>query len=98
MTEIQIQRQVIKYLRFRRDLVFWRGHPSGPGYRRLVENLGLPDLCVVDRTGRFVGLEVKTVSGRLSKEQEAFAVRLRKLGAAYFRVCSAEDVERALPP
>jgi hypothetical protein len=57
---------------------------------------GAPDIVCVLRGGRFMGIEVKTPTGRLRPEQEAFRDMLLNLGADYVVVRSVEDAVQAV--
>lgn len=52
---------------------------------------GLPDIFVLQRGGRFVGLECKLGNGRLNPEQEAFQDICYVLGIPYFVVRSVQE-------
>ena len=70
-------------------------HPSAKLYKihgSQYQEAGIPDIigCV---DGRFVGIEVKTPTGRVSKAQE---LQLRKLKAAGGIVGVARSVEEAM--
>lgn len=55
---------------------------------------GVPDIILVKPpTGQFIGLEVKTKSGRLSDHQQEFSERLRDVGGRYYVVTSIDDVQ-----
>ena len=58
---------------------------SGPNTRRVVKGApgGTPDIFVVLRGGRLVGLEVKTATGKLRPSQEAWAARAERHGVPY---------------
>lgn len=53
---------------------------------------GVPDIIVV-RDGVFIGLEVKTPTGRQSEAQATFQKELEDAGGQYHIVCSIEDVQ-----
>jgi hypothetical protein len=54
---------------------------------------GVPDIILV-LSGQFVGLEVKTATGRVSPDQLAFEQDCQKYGARYHVVRSIDDVVR----
>ncbi len=76
----------------------------GGFYRKLSKFVipGTPDIvaCVSIEPGKpgvFCGFEVKSISGRQSKEQKAFEERLKeRANGFYFVVRSIKDVEDAL--
>jgi hypothetical protein len=56
---------------------------------------GGPDIvCVIN--GRYVGLEVKTPSGKMNDNQAEFSRNLMKAGGLYFVVRSLDDAVRAI--
>ncbi len=58
---------------------------------------GLPDIiAVLPPNGRFLGLEVKSATGRLREAQERFRDQLEASGGIYVVVRSVEDVEKWL--
>lgn len=60
---------------------------------RRVETKGVPDILgVLPRSGRFLGVECKTGSGRLSPEQEEFRGRVEKCGGIYLAVWSVDEL------
>lgn len=103
MTESQLQRAVIDYLRVAlvRGLAFaipnaarrtqWgRASNAVPGLMP-----GAPDVLVVTE-GRPVFVELKTPKGRLSDAQVAAHAALKAAGATVLVCRSVEEVERAL--
>jgi hypothetical protein len=54
---------------------------------------GVPDIIVV-KEGNFIGLEVKTDTGRLSADQVEFGRKVEAAGARYHVVRSIDDVQR----
>lgn len=60
---------------------------------------GLPDIIVVLKVGffsAFIGLEVKTTTGRQTADQLLFEKRVKKNNGFYFVVRSVNDVEEAV--
>jgi hypothetical protein len=78
----------------------WRSQPLACRDRkgRMLRALpvGFPDLSGITSTGRFIGLEIKTPTGRVSPDQERFGAMLVKFGALYAVVRSVEDALRVL--
>lgn len=104
MRESEIQRSIIDNLRWRGMLAF-RCQPAPVpvrkgnaivGFRRAdAFNVGMPDIvCVIH--GRFVGIEVKSESGRQRPDQCAWEERIVKAGGTYVLARSWEDVAAAL--
>ena len=56
---------------------------------------GVPDLILIDK-GRFIGLEIKSSTGRQSEGQKAFQEKLTKAGGQDILVRSLEDVKLVL--
>ena len=72
---------------------------SGSFYRAVgsydcTSEKGLPDIIVIYK-GYFVGLEVKTKTGRQRQTQLAAEDKIKKASGFYFVVRSLEDVQRA---
>lgn len=53
---------------------------------------GVPDICLIDKTGHFVALEAKGANGRMSPEQKAFEEDCKKHGAEYYIFRSIDDL------
>jgi Arm DNA-binding domain len=64
-------------------------HRAHPKYARR----GWPDICLINK-GRFYGIEVKTDSGKLSKEQMQLGYDIAKNGGYYLVARSIEDLQR----
>jgi len=126
ISEAEIQKSIMIYLQYRKDVVFWRQNSGSfvapairslgaildkfglgrkkafilaafkkaVGFYKCVSEQGLPDIIVVHK-GMFVGFEVKTDTGRVSKEQKSMHERLRKQGGKVFVVRSIDDVKKA---
>ena len=58
---------------------------------------GLPDIIGLDPQGRFIGIEVKTQTGRTSPEQVTVIQEMKDRGAWAFIARSLEDVQRFFP-
>ena len=54
---------------------------------------GVPDIIVV-KDGRFIGIEVKTDTGRLSPDQVEFGRQCNEHGGTYAVARSIDDVQR----
>lgn len=57
---------------------------------------GWPDVLVIGPRGRFIGLELKSTTGRLSDEQKDVHMRIEKAGALVFVCRSIDHVRSAL--
>jgi hypothetical protein len=58
---------------------------------------GLPDIIGIAPDGKFIGIEVKTQTGKVSPEQKVTLQTMANLGAWAFVARSLEDVERFFP-
>ena len=99
-TEQEIQREILQYLKktgYLAEKVHMGSMRVGRG-RAKNPLSGFPDILAVakNRKGVLVGIEVKTVSNKLSEEQEAWRERLEKNGAIHIVARSLEDVIRAM--
>ncbi len=97
MNEAALLRQVIEYLGYRGILA--TRHNSGHvriGSRDIhLGNEGWPDIIGVLPDGRFLGIEVKTDTGRLRPSQREWFRRVPPRAVTFF-ARSVEDVERGL--
>lgn len=99
-TEKETQKSVMEYLKWKK--VFHFRVNSGAvvgeykGNRRFFKfsTPGCPDIIAVIK-GKFVGLEIKDVKGKLNANQEAFKSELEKAGGKYLTVKSLDDVIKA---
>jgi hypothetical protein len=60
---------------------------------------GVPDIILIEPIGDFavfVGLEVKTKTGKLSSDQILFKKRIERINGFYFLVTNVEEVEKAI--
>lgn len=102
-TEARIQRGILDYLE-----LFSRTNPiyyfrAGAGAMKTAHGrffktgkAGLSDI-VVCYAGRFIGLEVKTKSGRQSQSQKQAEKDIKAAGGEYHVVRSISDVKEILP-
>lgn len=98
--ETKIQNEIIKYLN-QQGIFCWRNNNGSiydvnlKQYRSFTGMKGVPDIiCVID--GQFVGIEVKTKTGKQSPDQLLFQKRLERNGGRYYIVRCLEDVKQAL--
>lgn len=102
MTESSIQTSIIKYLNsldilcFRHNAVKLRQGSNRVEFSRLPTlEKGVADIiCCVN--GKYVEIEVKTLTGRQSLEQKAHEKRVIAHGGHYFVARSVSDVKEAL--
>lgn len=86
-----IVKEIMAWLKKQRYAFVHKSH--GSAYART----GLPDIVVIDRYGRFVGLEVKRpVIGRLTAIQARILNKINAAGGYAEVVHSVEEVEQAM--
>ena len=106
MKESEIQSAIIDYLKMLEQqgkLFFHRSNnntvydPIGKRFRSLAkgQKKGFPDILVLFH-GKCIGIEVKTDTGRQSKEQKEIEKQFKENGAEYYVVRSVNDVICAL--
>jgi hypothetical protein len=64
--------------------------PGGTRLQRMGMRKGVPDLVIL-RSGRIMGLEVKSPGGTLSREQKEFRVEWERAGGIYAVARSVEE-------
>lgn len=94
----KLKNEIILALGQRPDVLIWNsptGVFRGLNNPRIITRVGVkgrPDIeCVVGPYGRFLGIEVKTGTGRQSEEQGNFQKALEARGAFYVIVRSVND-------
>lgn len=97
LTEHEIQRQIIDWLRLR-HIFFWRNNTGAfsgtyKGKKRFVRfgTPGAPDIFAVVQ-GRIIGIEVKRPGEQATLEQAAFGTVLEAAGGIWFIARSLDDV------
>lgn len=85
--EGKIQAKIIKYLKEKKIFHF--------RYNAVSSSFGLPDLILI-YNGRFIGLEVKTETGRPTELQLKMQIAIRMAGGVYEFVTSVKQVEEIL--
>jgi hypothetical protein len=102
MTEAQTQFEILKAWGSHPRLRIWRQNVGAAMVNgRLVRfgQPGCPDILgVMSPSGRLIGVEVKSATGRQSPEQKRFEEMFRSKGAIYILARSLEDVDRVLIP
>ncbi|MEG0426194.1 MAG: VRR-NUC domain-containing protein [Cetobacterium sp.] len=100
--ESEIQSSIIDYLQIlenRGKIFFQRVNntpvydPIGKKFRSMAKGTkkGFPDILVI-ADGRTIGLEVKTATGKQSKDQKDIENKFKQHGQEYFVVRSLEEV------
>ena len=100
MKESVIQKGIMEYLTMvqRQYNLYW--FRAGAGTIRIANKRyfktgrpGVPDIVVV-KDGKFIGLEVKTKTGRQSDAQKLAEVEIKEAGGEYHLVRSISDVKK----
>lgn len=89
MKETDITNAIMRYLKTIPGCFAFKEHGGMYG------TAGLPDIICCYR-GRFLGLEVKTPSGKLSKLQEITIAKIKAAKGEAFKVTSVEEVRKIL--
>lgn len=95
MTESEIQREIVAYLKVRDYMVF----RMNSGYIKSNVKLspkGTPDLLVIAPSGRVLWLEIKTATGKLNVSQTMMHSKLRIHKQVVFVVRCVDDVQGLL--
>jgi len=103
ISEHQIQRCVLDRLAYTNNVYYVRNNSVAGKFVRAdgscgwVNNAkkGSPDI-VLCKNGLWIGLEIKTLIGKQSPEQEQAEKDIRDAGGLYFIVRSVEDLEQIL--
>ena len=98
--ENQIQNAILTYLSYRRDIFAWRNNTTGifdarKGRYRSSGKFslkGVADILGITDDGRFLALEVKSATGRPSKDQSNYLSHIETFGGIAGIVRSVEDV------
>lgn len=100
--ESALQREIRLALGRDRRVVLWRNssgvaETANGGRQRFGLCVGSSDLIgILKPSGRFIALEIKTSTGRLSKEQELFIQLVRRMGGVAEVVRSVEEAKNAI--
>ena len=99
ISESQIQKAVIAFLSYRKDLYFFR---AGSGTLQTERGSffrtgkpGCPDI-VICFEGRFIGFEIKTQTGKQTLPQKETEKLINVLGGKYFVIRSVDEAINAL--
>lgn len=99
MKEGLIQRAIMEYLAYQRDIYFFRANSgsvvTSNGRFFKTGKRGCPDVIVCYK-GHFIGLEVKNAKGVQSTFQKDAEIDINKAGGLYYLVRSVDDVEKIL--
>ena len=89
MKESDIVKKILKYLKTVEGCFFWKEHGGMYG------TAGIPDIICCYR-GRFIGFEVKTDVGELTKLQLAAIRKIKAAGGIALVVRSVEEVKAVI--
>jgi penicillin-binding protein-related factor A (putative recombinase) len=88
-TEAQLQKIIIEYINITKKGMFWRNNNVGVfdrqtgAYRMTNQKKGVPDIIGVYR-GYFIGIEVKSIKGKMSEHQLDFKRQFERNGGVYY--------------
>lgn len=96
--ERDIQRLIINYLQWRKDIYYIRNNSVAGKFHRpdgsegWVRNnkKGAPDL-ILCKDGEWIGCEIKTQAGRQSDYQKQAELEIKKAGGKYYIIRSLEE-------
>lgn len=103
--ESEIQKKIIAYLQDRDDVFIFKINngsvfdPTLKCFRKLTgkgQRKGISDILGLTKNGRFIALEVKTKTGKISKEQKEFLYEIEKRNGIFGVVKSVEDAKKIL--
>lgn len=93
MKESEIRDQIVEYLR-KKGVMVWKDRQvtTRPGRGTFRTSNGVPDIIGIAKDGRFIGIEVKTRTGKLSDAQIAFMERAGQTKAILILARDLKDV------
>ncbi len=94
MTSSELTKQIIKYLVLQGHYAVRINNIPGTKYRAGNVTKGVPDIMGCTRTGKALGIEIKTTD-RQSTFQKEFEDHYKKRGGAYILAHSLDDVIEA---
>lgn len=99
MKESLIQRAILEYLAYVKDIYFFRSNSgsvvtsNGRFFR--TGKKGCPDIICCYK-GLFIGFEIKNEKGKQSIFQKDAQIDIEKAGGKYYLVRSVDDVEKII--
>lgn len=93
-----IQKSILEYLSFFDKSFFWQNDSFGIKGRKRENRYrpnGVPDIIGV-ANGIFIGIEVKTASGKMLESQKIFRQKFVECGGIYIVARSVDDVKEIL--
>ena len=106
MLEKEIETQILQFLHYN-HIYCWKNQSVGifdpvkKIYRKSNNKYhinGVPDILGILPDGKFLGIEVKTKTGKLSDNQKAFLEKASHLNSICFVARSIEEVSAKLSP
>ena len=94
MSEIDIQRSIMQYLHDS-NIYCWRNNSGRRGTVQYGKK-GSADIIGLLKTGRFIGIEVKTKTGKQSESQAEFQADIEKNNGVYILARSVPDLQSQL--
>ena len=99
MKETVIQRAILQYLAYVKRVYSFRANSGNiitqEGRYFKTGRAGCPEIIVCHK-GRFIGLEVKTPTGRQSHVQKEAQIDIERAGGEYHIVRSVDDVNKII--
>ena len=100
LSETQILRQCLDLLSYR-GVFHWRQNQAaiplaGGGYRRFSGMKGVSDILGILDDGRFLALEVKSSTGKVSEPQRVFLEAVSERGGVALVIRDVSELEAAL--
>ncbi len=101
--ESEIQKQIVEYLNYRKDVYFTRNNSfagkimRGNGSVGYIKNNkpGAPDIIILFK-GRYIGAEIKNKTGHQAEVQKQAEADIRRNGGEYYIVRSLEEIREIL--
>ncbi len=102
MKEHAVLTSVLAYLGTYPGVMVWRNNtgaiPDRTGRVIRFGRVGSADVIGIAPGGRFLAVECKSSTGRLSEAQRNFAARVQACGGLYLVVRQVSDLHGAFPP
>lgn len=94
ISEKHLQNRIIEFLNEATNGLFWQNDSIGVRGRKRENQYrpnGVPDILGTVK-GQFIGIEVKSKTGKMLPSQTEFSIRLKKAGGLYFVIKSIDDI------
>lgn len=94
--EFEIRDRIVEYLE-KRNILCWKDpKPIYTSKRGFSKSNGVPDIHAILPDGRYLGIEVKTKTGKLSDSQKKFFEKVSHTKAIVILARSLDDVMNCL--